>query len=236
MSNPFTKASWPYHHIGEHYTMASQPDDTLIKDTDRAPMDNRPNTAHKPPTDPGLSDQTTTKTEPLTTKKKRHSKKVMGSKEKRARVDPALITGENLNDNNPDTIPSGLPLIPPDFLNAIRMSLKDNLLQTCQQACQQALNNRDTLSSASSIPTSPNRTQAPDKRRNHSGKHSHPPLTKTTKGMGRLKRKTTRTMMETANHFQAPRTTIRTWNWTIISLDSSAQRIISNFLQNAYQL
>lgn len=108
---------------------------------------------------------------------KMHSKKPAGSKEKKSRVDPDLETGDTLNTKTASaaTDPATAPLIPPDFLNAIRMSLQDDLLQICQQACQQALDNRDTRSSSSSIPASPNLTQAPDKRRAHTKKHSHPP-------------------------------------------------------------
>lgn len=104
---------------------------------------------------------------PPIVKKKRHIKKLSGIKEKRPRKDPLPNSEETPantctgTENDPTTAPKDPVVITPEILNAIKLSLKDDLLQIYQQACQQALDNQDSQSSTSSISESPMPTRPP---------------------------------------------------------------------------
>lgn len=93
--------------------------------------------------------------------KKRHNKKLPGNKEKRPRKDSPPSSEETQtksatgSENDHTTVPKDPVVIAPEILKAIKLSLKDDLLQICQQACQQVLDNKDSQSSTSSISQSP---------------------------------------------------------------------------------
>lgn len=132
--------------------------DILIQDSDRAPIDNRPVTQGE---DPKTSTLGTTSNKPQLGRKRKHTKRSSGHKDKRpkdqeADNDPSTSQGSSNADPNTDASGEGV-IISDEVMHAIKTSLRDDLVLICQQACQQAIDSRmphspsSTSSSASAV-------------------------------------------------------------------------------------
>lgn len=115
--------------------MASNGADSLILDSDRAPIDNRQQ-------EESTQSSSTLDNQPTLKKKKTHTKKPVIHKDKRNKDQASegttttgtTSTSSTSKDATKDK-PEDKMVIPPQILKAIKSSLKDDLFQICQQAC-----------------------------------------------------------------------------------------------------
>lgn len=117
--------------------------DVLIQDTERIAVDNRPNpntNNSQLVTEPMLDSNKST-----IMKKKRHAKKPGASKGKRLkeRLDQDTTTPSNTDQKASTQVPPEHVFIPPEVLTALKHSLKDDIVQICQQTMKGTVNHPD---------------------------------------------------------------------------------------------